>query len=308
VGKGKRNKVMLIFLVVLVLTLIGNVPVRGEFHPIIPLDDNLVGVEYDYTLNNFTPGIGVAYDLGTRNLLGYISASYQFASFLWNLSYGYWTHQYAPGYCYQQGLVGSLSYQIELGHSLTGGIFSGTLQQNREEIRTELVFLDYQKRLYFDWDREIKLQLKTITGKATESDNFYYATILQLPVNIDNFKIRSWLGYCNQTSFVTPYFDLANLIRGYDKEKNTGNRGLAISVEYQWNLFPYSDLPFLGLLNAVAIADVGSVLRSDQRVEEFKPYKSLGAGLVLKLGEFEIHLEKVFNQWGEGRILFYGRG
>ena len=297
VGRKKSKKV-LIFLITLALTVINDGAVAAEFYPLIPLDSSLVA--------DFTPRLGIACDLETKNILSYVSFSYQTAPLVWSLSYGHWTHQYVPGYHYQQGITSSLCYQIESEHSLTGGIFGGTLQRNEEKIRTGLIFLDYKKRLYFDWDREIKLHLITVAGKTRESGNSYYATELELPIIMGSFKIKPWLGYSKQTRLLAPYYDLRNLVRGYQRDEILGNRGFTISFEQQWTLFPYSSLPFLELLNAVVFTDAGGVLKSNQKAEEFELYKSIGAGLALKMGEFEIRLEKVYNRWGEGQILFGG--
>ncbi|HHT48255.1 MAG TPA: hypothetical protein GXZ98_03060 [Firmicutes bacterium] len=299
------HKALSVFLLALVLLLSDYLPVRAEFHLILPFDQSTIGVEYAYPWGDFTPQLGIAYDYGRDKVLSYIGASYETTPFLWRLFYGYWMHQYVPGYAHQQGITGRICYQIAAGHSLTGGIFYGAIERDGTGVQTRLVFLDYSKRLYFDWDREVKLLLKTVAGKVKESGASYYTATLKLPVILGDLKIRPWLGFARETQLLTPYFDLADLIRGYRKDEMTGNRGLALAVERQWALFPYSDLPFLGLLNAAVFVDAGGVIGSNQRVEEFVLYKSIGAGLVFKMGEAELHLEQVYNQLGERRIICY---
>lgn len=305
-GEAKISKALVVFLLALVLLLINHAPVRAEFHLILPFDHSMIGVEYDHPLADFTPQLGIAYDYEIDKVLSYIGASYETTPFLWRFSYVHWVHRHVPGYDYQQGITGSICYQMEPGHSLIGGIFNGTIQRDGGEIQTGLVFLDYSKRLYFDWDQEVKLLLKTVAGKVMESGDSYYAATLKIPVILGDFKIKPWLGFARETQLLTPCFDLADLIRGYRKDEITGNRGFALSFERQWALFPYSDMPFLGLLNAAVFADAGGVIRSNQKAEEFELYKSIGAGLVLKMGELELRLEQVYNQRGEGRIIFYG--
>ena len=138
-------------------------PVRAEFHLILPFDQSTIGVGM-LIHGVILPRNWESPDYGRDKVLSYIRASYETTPFLWRLFYGYWMHQYVPGYAHQQGITGRICYQIAAGHSLTGGIFWSN-RTGWDRGLTKLVFLDYSKRLYFDWDREVGLLLKTVAGK-----------------------------------------------------------------------------------------------------------------------------------------------
>jgi hypothetical protein len=118
------------------------------------------------------------------------------------------------------------------------------------------------------------------------------------------------LGYINQGDQITPYYDLANYVTGYNNynpQQNKGEQGtklLAIKLEKSFNLLPYTDLPLLNLLQGVTSITAADVLEDNEELNDFNLHSSASLGLALNLVEVDLRLERVVTDKGNWKILF----
>lgn len=289
------------------IVLLFSAPVQANFQAYLPFaGDTILGLEYGYGVGRFTPSLRLGYDFNSKVTCAGLELSYEMAPYTWYLSVERWPANSIPGSGYQDGVAAVVHYEIEPNHSIRGGVFLGKLYSNGVGIGTSYFCCNYQSQLFFDWDREIYFELKALVGQEREGGAIYSVSTWQLPMTFNNLKVRPWLAFSTGGEEIEPRFDLASLVRGYSYDEVVGTRGFGMTLEKNWALFPYSSIPFLGLLNVVTFVDLGGILEKEELVEEFKSHKSLGVGLGLNLGGVNLNLVRVINERKEGRFLFYG--
>lgn len=282
--------------------------VLAGLKPILPFEGSILGVDYYYSFSNFTSYIGTAYDYSNNEVYYHLGNKFTYNDMTFNLGYGYWLNSNLVSYLYQRGFEGSLYYARDLDQSLQISLFDGIVGNMKKDIETDYIYLGYNKLLYFDWDKEVKFCLGITSGMVKETGDNYYTLNLKVPLKFNkfnSFKIVPRLGYIKQTDLLNPYYDLASYVRGYDWGVKTGNRFAAITLEQQVQLFPYSDYPFLGLLNGAIFANAGDVLAVGEGIEEFELHSSAGAGLIMAMGQSEFRLERVITDQGNWKTFLF---
>jgi hypothetical protein len=303
---------------IIVITLISlfiispNTKVEAELEPIYPLQSQIIGAKYSHEFSLGRPYLSSGYDFNQQQLYYQLGSQFNYNQH-WNygLKYSHWANYSLPGYLYQQGFNGSMNYQQseqELTRNLQISLFHGHLGENLgQEIKTNYINLNYNQQLYQDWNNKANFILDITSGQGREN---YYSSNLKIPIKFNNFTLIPQLGYINQGDQITPYYDLANYVTGYNNynpQQNKGEQGtklLAIKLEKSFNLLPYTDLPLLNLLQGVTSITAADVLEDNEELNDFNLHSSASLGLALNLVEVDLRLERVVTDKGNWKILF----
>jgi hypothetical protein len=297
----------------------------GRIEPIIPYLSGhaVLGLAVEGELETLTPYLWAGYDLdyearvykvGGRIDLNLNPAREQTKTRL-DLNYGYWPSHEVAGYPFQHGLAGSLLWK-DGETSCKTTIFTGEIGAGRfrgstadalysKAVRVTHLHLNYNREIYQDWNKTAYFLMAITSGQPTGSAQTFSATTWTLPIQSGSFRWKTQAGYIDFCDRVVPYFDLADLVRGYDEKAKTGDRFFRITVESLYQPFPYSDLPIVGLLQIAAFADVGGLLQIGEAPRDLKFHHSVGAGLLLELGGSDLRLEGVVTDEGRQQVLFY---
>lgn len=275
--------------------------------PVLPLDSSVIGAEFSYRLEKITPYAAVGYDYDTNEILYRLGSRSSIGEFGVDLNYGYWVNRELAGYYYQRGFEGNLAYYGAPEETVRLKIFSGTVGRNEAEaVDADYLGLGYYRELYFDWDKEIDFELKVTAGRARGETETFYLSASRLPMRFGETIILPRFGYARWTELLRPGFAMGNAVRGYDDpEENRGDRLIALTVERRFELFPYSDLPFVNLLHLSVFGDAGDILKPGEEISSLRLHSCLGTGLLLDLGGSEFRYEWVVTDRGDWRNLFY---
>ncbi len=268
--------------------------VKAEFQPILPFEGSIIGLQYNYRISGSNSYFGSAYDWSSNKQYYKIGNSFSYKGLNYDLKYSYWVNTSLPGYCYEEGFTGRVDYPVDLDHNLSFSLFSGEVGQNfSEEIKTDFLKIKYSQILYYDWEKEAKLYLKLISGRARDDERPYYIANILFPVKYKDLSFISRFGYIKGGESLIPQYDLASYIRGYRSNVEEGNRMISFGLDKQIPLFLESDKPVLSLLNGSIFINLGDVLTAGERLSQFKVHGSAGAGLVLNAGQVDFRLDAV---------------
>lgn len=277
--------------------------------PILPFDNSLAGLDYQYDFNDRTSAyIGAAYDLGSGAVYQHLGARFFQDRTSYDLNVGYWLNIRMTGYMYQKGFEGTMVYQPDLSQNIYISIFDGDTGHNLlEQVGVDYLYLGYQKKFANDWERSIGISAGVTAGKAKLDNDWFYLFQLYVPFRMNNFKLISTMGYLTQTDSIGCYYDLGSYLRGYPMYSQTGDRVLGVTLEQQIPLFLHSENPVLGLLSLVGFLDTGGILAVNQAAADFKMHSSAGIGIVANMGGADLGITEVFTDFGEWKTLFYCR-
>lgn len=183
-------------------------------------------------------------------------------------------------------------------------LFQGQIGSSfNEEIKTRFAYLSYYKDLHYDVLNEIKFYFNVTSGQDITEGDSYYISNLTLPVKLGEYRIVPRFGYINSSSRIEPCYNLSSYVTGYENEK--GNRLVSLFLERQFQIYPYSDNPFLALMNGSVFVRTGDVISADESVKDFKLHTSGGLGLVWAMGQVEYRLEEFVTDKGEWQTMFF---
>ncbi|HHU50998.1 MAG TPA: hypothetical protein GXZ36_04185 [Firmicutes bacterium] len=297
----------------------------GKVEPIIPYlsDQAVLGLAVEGAEQKITPYLWAGYDLdyqeGAYKIGGRIRLNPNHTekpTQTWlDLNYGYWPSHEAAGYPFHRGWAGSLHWK-DRATSFKATIFTGELSPGhfrgstvdafyQEAVKVTHLHLHYNRLLYQDWKKTVYFLMAITSGQPRGSDQTFSATTWTLPIQSGSFRWKTQAGYITRCEQVVPYFDLADLVRGYGKIVKTGDRIFGITMEKLFQPFPFSDLPLVNLLHITAFTDAGGLLRSGEAPRDLKFHHSAGVGLLLDLGQSDLRLEGVVTDEGRHQILFY---
>src|SRR5690554_336434 len=316
----------LCMLLIFLLTFLSNCSTTlAKVKPIIPYlsDHTVLGLRIDDEHKTFTPYLWAGYDLdyeeGAYKVGGKIEivqtpTGNQTKTWL-DLNYGHWPSHELAGYPYQHGFTGGI-LRDDGETKLAVTVFNGEIGEGdakkstadprySKAIKVTHLHINYNRLLFQDWDKKAHLIMTVTSGRPNDGNQVFSVTTWTLPLQIGNFRWKTQARYIDRCDLVFPYFDLADLVRGYEEKVKTGNRSLGMTMEKHFQPFPYSDLPFISLLHLTAFVDVGGVLPSGEALRDLEFHHCLGGGFLLALGRCDLRLEGVVTDEDEEKILFY---
>ncbi|HEY8343632.1 MAG TPA: hypothetical protein VIL66_00360 [Bacillota bacterium] len=297
----------------------------GKVEPIFPYlsDQAVLGLAVEGAEQTVTPYLWAGFDLdyekraykvGGRIDL-HLNLTRNHAQTWLDLNYGYWPSHEVAGYPFHHGWAGSLHWK-DRTTSFQATIFTGEISAGRsggstvhalypEAVKVTHLHLNYNRLLYQDWKKTVYFHMAITSGQPNGSDQTFTTTTWTLPIQSGSFRWKTRAGYSDFCNRIVPCFDLADLVRGYDNKVKTGDRFFAITMEKLFQPFPYSDLPLASLLQITAFADAAGLLQIGEAPRDLKFHHSVGAGLLLELGLFDLRLEGVVTEEGHQQILLY---
>lgn len=309
-NRGKLSvNISFILIGALLLLMLNSPPAWAAITPILPFDNNLIGLNYQYDFSDQTSAyIGGAYDLGSGAVYEHLGTRFFLEQTSYELNLGCWLNFRMAGYMYQKGFEGTMVYHPDLSQNIIISIFDGDTGYNlQEQVGVDYLYLGYQKKFVNDWERSIGISTGVTAGKAKLDNDWFYLVQLQVPLRVNNFKLITTMGYLTQTDSIGCYYDLGSYVRGYPWYTETGDRVLGVNLEQQIPLFLHSENPVLGLLSLVGFLDTGGVLAVNQAVADFNMHSSAGIGIVLNMGSADIGVTEVYTDLGEWKTLYFSR-
>ena len=269
-----------------------------EFNPILPFQ-GIVGVKSDYYLEDFQPYAALGYGLETEDIHYQLGSQYQInPQFSLDLKYNNWSSYILPAYIAEEGFKVDLDYDRTESENLDLAFFTGEIKDQEEEIATIYFNSNYQKELYYSWDKEVQLHLDIITGKVNETDDVYYTSNLKLPIMLGEYTIIPQLGYIKSSDKIKPYYQLDDYLIGHSQQKE-GTKLVNLSLARSFDLFSQSGIWGIEMLDLITVVNFGDIMAENEGLDDFDLNATAGVGLSYKIVGADFRYKHVIDNHGE---------